>query len=911
MRPASAEDFREHYDTGRATWTVDGPGGSRLIRDQRRQTDLAREGRGAELIRIGTPAARSVTLQQSLPPVPVEAEPEVSLWLRSSRPGATLALRIVLPEEEDPTTGEPVRCLLRGPTYDDTRDWQPLTLKATESAVQERLKRLRATLGSSRPGGYLNTRSAQIDGVCLVASLPAGETDFVVDDLSFGPLAGVTAPAVVTDRGLPPLQVHAGRATIHGRPFFPLATLDQGEPADRFRETNLNLVWMPDYGDTARSGELRAAGLNIMATPRQVKTAAGVADPSQVAPLPYGPETDDVLLWMLGFRVRGSELPDIERSVQQVRTSDRLFRQPRPIAADVVDRSRAFSRRLSVMGSSEQVIHTARTPQDYYFSLAAARSQSLPNNLHMTWIPTEAAPAVQAARRDDAIRPVLEPEQIWMQAYLALAAGYRGLGFYKRTPLASETDPAPGANERTLAIELLARRLRLVERWLGTSKLLSAVPMPMRQADGTPHPKLIATILESDTGWLIIPTWIPDHGQHQPGQMFARDVRLVIPGWHDARGWEVTTTSLRPTSLRRVAGGSELTLDTIDQNTIILVTSSTYLPLKNELAAEILAGRERAAQSWVRLAEAKLARVSEVDRELTALGVPRPRDAESRLAAARAQVQRADATRQAGGFDDARRMARLSMQNLRMLQQRYWLTAVADLPSATSSPYTLGFQTLPDHYRMTGRLRDATLGEATASATAEVLGPDGVVLAGLDPSRGDRLLPGGSFEDPAVTESAGWRPRPIDRNDVRAGVDLAPSSIGSTDRCLRLTARPAAALAEGAAPIAGRTLVVESPLVTAEAGESIRLTVRVKTTGQARGLIYDTIGGPLLAVPVDPAAGDAPGEWQTLTLLRDVRESGPVGFRIELHGVGQLCLDDVRLRRTPPAAEPSFVTPLD
>ena len=899
------DEFRETYDRGRASWQTATQSSQRLIRDQRRQTELAREGSGAEFLRLGVRSQRAVTLVQSLPSVPAAAEPTVTLWLRSNRPATTLALRLVLPNQDDPLTGEPLTCLLPGGVYSETREWQRLSVQATERRTAERLRRLRAELGPKLAGGYLDTRGARIDAACLIATLPAGDTDYVIDDLTYGPILDATPAAVATTRGPTPLQVRGGRATINGQPFFPLATLDHGEPIERLQRAGMNLVWVPDHRDGDRVAALRGGGLRIMATPERAVRNGRVADPAELAPTPYGPETDPVLLWMLGFRVRGDELDEIERSVAQVRASDRLFAQPRPIAADIVDRSRAYSRRLAVVGTSEQVMHTSRTPQDYYFSLAGARQRSLPGSLHMTWIPTEPAPVVLSARSPEAIRPVLEPEQIWMQAYLALAAGYRGLGFWKREPLAGADAQTPGDYERTLAIELLATRLRMLERWLATSKLQSAVPMSVTMANGEPHPHLIASILHSDKGLIVLPMWLPRDGQHCPGQMFARDVRLVIPGWHDARGWEMTTTSLRPMSLRRVAGGSELKLDAIDQNTVVLVTSSTYLPLKNELEMEIVRTRERAAASWVDLAAAKLDRVSRVDGDLQTLGVPRPRDAESRLATARNQVERADAMRDAGGYDEARNLSRFAMQNLRILQREYWENATADLKAPTSSPYALCFQTLPDHYRMTQRLRDTPLGELTASNAS--FGD----AAGLDASLGDRLLPGGQFEDAVETEAAGWRPRPVERDDVRTRVDLAlirrvPSVLtgnadGDTGRCLRMSARPTNAQPQGAAPIVGRTLVVESPTVQVRDGETIQMTARVKATDGASGLVYDTIGGPLLAIPVDAADG-----WRTVTLLRDVPSETAIGFRFELHGVGELHVDDVRVRRTRPPG-PSIV----
>ena len=859
------------------------------------------------------------------------AEPRGSLWVMSTRTGVQLGLRLRLPHQLDPLTGRPLTCVLAGEATTEVRTWQRLTVEATEKRLQDRIRRLRMEHRGRLPDGRLDLRDLLVDAVVLLVPAGPAATELIVDDLEMASLVPAAATAEVErSRGQPPLQVRSGRAEIDGQPFFPIAVTDHGEPVEALVAAGVNLVWVPDYADRARTAALRRAGIGVMATPPRSLIDNRVASPDIAVPASFDEATEDVLLWMLGFRIPSWRYDEVRDSIGQVETSDRLFAQPRPIAADVTDRMRAFSRQLSVVGTTEQMLLTSRSPWDYFTSLTAAKSAALPGSLHMTWVPLEPSRRIVAARGPGRLVPVLEPEQVWMQTHLALAAGYRGLGYWNRSPLAGPQADAT-AEERRLTLTLAAMRLRLLEHWLATSTLQSSQPEPVmvgsvegsdneyaaRSSVGKPHPNLMASILHSEEGMVVLPMWLPQQGQHCPGAMTARSTRMLIRGWYDARAWEVTTTGLRALELRRVAGGSEVVIGTIDQNALILLTSSTYLPRVQQLRNRIASLRSQASQTWIDLAQLKLDRTTAVDGDLKSLAVPTPRRTDARLLAARQHLDRARGSREGGDHDSARRYARQSMQELRLVQRAYWEAAVqtptVGRPAApTGSPHTVCFQTLPDHYRLQQRLRDAPLGPPLALAGHDRDLPTDAV---------DRPLPGGQFEDLAEMEEAGWQPRPVDRDDIAAHGELAPvvqrvariTQTSQTEpqtepragRCLRLVARPATALVEGQAKPTGRTLVVESPAVAIAAGEAVRLTCRLRVQPGTWGLVYDSIGGPLLAVPV---AGD--GQWQTVSLLRESPADDWLTFTFELHGCGEMCLDDVRVRRARlAAAEPEGVEP--
>ena len=106
---------------------------------------------------------------------------------------------------------------------------------------------------------------------------------------------------------------------------------------------------------------------------------------------------------------------------------------------------------------------------------------------------------------------------------------------------------------------------------------------------------------------------------------------------------------------------------------------------------------------------------------------------------------------------------------LRTVQRNYWDHAVKGLSDPVSSPHTVCFQTLPDHWRMITRLGT---GELALNAN---------------------LLGSGNFEDAESIFSEGWGHEQVKIPGVRASAELYPLP----DRvrgsyCLWLVAAPEA-----------------------------------------------------------------------------------------------------------------------
>jgi len=148
--------FAEQYESD-----FDGPGNSWQIRCREtdakltiheRRRDAGHRG-GAEFVRLKV-ARDNIPLrfEHNVPTVRVLDELEASLWVRSDRAGAVLALRIGFRGLTDPETGGPLSTIVTGDAYQTPGQWQQLRCRTSDKAVNDQLRLLRAQTGDHRSG---------------------------------------------------------------------------------------------------------------------------------------------------------------------------------------------------------------------------------------------------------------------------------------------------------------------------------------------------------------------------------------------------------------------------------------------------------------------------------------------------------------------------------------------------------------------------------------------------------------------------------------------------------------------------------------------------------------------------------------------------------------------------------------
>ncbi len=893
--------YQDSFESPRPSWRVSVSAQGAQLRFQRRSQRIAHGGQQSE--EIGIDVSRrglQLYIEQEIPPAVVFDELTASLWVRCSRSEVRLGLRVVFPAHQDPQTGQPLTADLYGEAYDTPHRWQQLTCQTDRQSLSRFLVRVRSRYSDYLDGQPLNTQGMYVDRVVLFHELEPGAGQYFLDDLVVGPIISPNkkdSPRTVPSWEEPdevPVTVGDDRIMLRGRPMVPLVIPYHGESLELIQQTACNLVWISDYGDASLLKALAEVGLGAMATPP-------AADVQPIAARQHGEETSsdyrvglpaftkesqNILFWNLGTSLPGEGLRDLRARAEAVRDADPLRR---PIFIDVVNREREYARTADILGYSKHIIHTSTSPRDYVDFLEIKGRQSLRSRPTATWVQTEVSGANIDNRPSGATLPIVEPEQIWMQFYAALGSGIDMVGFWKQTPLDSE---APGADERLYALKIASLHARLLNRWVASGKVaepsapvrlsehLSSQPsrkpspflslwdQPAREEP--PTPSVRAPVLYSESGWLILPNWIGENAQYQPGPMTTEVLRVLIRP-KAIQAWEVTTTGIHPYQLRTIddARGTEIQLHRFDQRAAIVVAQNPKLI--EELKREAAAIRQPAGEAWVALATAKLKRVQSVHDELQELEPAPIRGADFVLAEARRELRRATQALESKNYDAARLSSRRVLRLTRDVQRAHWNLAARTLFSPVTTPYSISFQTLPDFWRFQRRLER---GEA-----------------------GENLLMGGGFENVATLNGPGWEwDRPDLGDRYWNTLELAPGGVSG--RALRLATLP---LGQEDLP----AILPEPPIkmITAPipvySGQIMKITGQlwIETPPSAHPdglLIFDSLTGRVGALRWrrDPPIK----QWIPFELFRPVHHSGELRVIIELNGLGDVRIDDLQVR---------------
>jgi hypothetical protein len=927
---APAADFHAGFDEPETSWTARFDPAALKKVQHRRHRHLTVKGAGSEYLLFE--AGRSggtATLELPIPATRVIDEFALTLNLRSNRTGIALGLRVVLPQEKDPATGEPLSIIIPGDVYSTPQKWQVLKATTLERQVRERIVLLRARLNNPN----LDLTNLSVNRVVLLADLAPGQTEIIIDELKCGPMVATTgeirgAANEAEASALKPIaEMQLDRLTVDGKPFFPRLVAWHDEPLESLRDAGVNLVWIPSEAEPATLQKLQELGLWAAATPPQVTGDDGLPlKAREAAMVPFPDSTSPILIWNLGTRIPPSAKDEIQNWIDQIRTADRRLK--RPIMLDVSGNEKVYSRLAPMLGTSRHVVHTTFSFKDYRNWLAQRRKLSRSGSFLWTWVQTEAAPAHIDWRAAGVHAPVVvEPEQIRLQTYAALASGCRGVGFWKTSPLAGavtegEDEAMPGDQERRLILTQLNYELELIGPALATGSVVThqpfevkpqKIPKPSQRAldnmgkaeqdallraydDDLRRLDLIkdeleATILATEFGTLVLPVWYEKDSQFVPGQLAANDATIVVPGANQsAAAWEVSTTGIRSLNKELGPGGLRIQLPKFDQTAIILVTANREVVA--QLRDRIALMAPRSAETIKALARAKYDRVVRVNEELQQLGMVQ-HDAAKLLSRAGTLLNEAEQAFASQDFRACRDAAENSMQLVRVLQRGHWNDAVRNLSSPLSSPHTISFQTLPSHWKMISQIGRSSLNDTN-------------------------LLRSGDFEDRDTMFVEGWRNSQRSPEGVRTLAELFPAAQQGkySLRMLAEMRKPAEKPVEEEvvdqkkakpdpppAVLNDAPVIVSTPQITVRSGQILHISgwIRVVTppTSTLDGvMVYDTLLGTAGAVRWNRTNG-----WQRFEILREVRESGPIKVQLALTGLGEVQFDDLRVVPHAPRSE--------
>lgn len=886
-------EFLEGFDGPEISWLPAVSSRSCRVVDHRRHAQIRRFGLGSESIIFDSEKIELAELSHRLSPARILEEPvSATVWIRSNRSGAMLSMRIVYPHLIDPETGKIAFRWLDGESYQTDNKWQMLSCTTSQKELVRRNQLLRAQYGAQS-----DLRDAYVDRARLSMELGEGATELYIDDLKLSPVVNPSSdiPVLAEDKPLadqlPDVKIQHDRLLLDGQAWFLTFLPYHGDPPAELANMGVNLVWIPRHDDRQLIDSLQQSGIGVIATPPLALSPDGeVFDPEIAGLASLGEDLDPILFWMLGNEIPASGRRRLGNWQKQLLSADR--RRQRPLMANVTSGERGFSRLVDMLGVNRTVHGTGLDYLHYRDWLSDRHLAARFGSFMWTWIDVEPpADLIQRRQAQHLTLPVIEPEQLRSQTYAALSSGMRGIGFWTTQGLFHDL---AGAAEMRLMLKQLHFEMRLLEPWLATGspagqakfQLLRGQPAPsvatsVRKPAITPIGHLVpdnakpltevssqvsGTLLSSDFGTLLLGSWFEDHSQFVPGRMAATDVQIVVPGIKEtAKAWEVTTTEIRPlvTDRNAVPGGTLIRLPQLDVTTAIVISSD--LSLGDDLRRRMRDIQAESATCIVQLARAKLQRVSGVVDELRTLGHAQP-DADRMVKKARQLADQAAQELERKDFVKARKSGDYALQMLRVLQRAHWDDAVAALSHPVSSPHTICFQTLPDHWRMVARLK----GHGDASAN---------------------LLHSGDFEDEDTFRTAGWQ---HSQNEI-PGIQAAAELIHPSDRRGYSLRMAAGSLPDRSPPlvIAAPPVTVVTPRVPVQNGQVVRIRGAVKVlrsiTGTRDGFqISDSLGGSAGAIHWNHS-----GEWQPFELLREVPATDSMTVKLTLFGIGEVLVDDL------------------
>jgi hypothetical protein len=848
--PAFAQ-LRDSFEGPQPSWLLqDADCGVKLLGKQRDYRH-SHSGQASEHIRLAVGNGTYVHLVRPIGMAPVIAEFRPSLYLKADRASLQFMARVVFPRSIDPGTRQPVTALLRGDLYTDVGEWQELAVRDAARLVEREAVQKRTTFGR-----HFDPGEAYVDLLVINAYGAPGNVELWIDDLEIQGYINLqsddqgAAPGVAgqpLSAGPPAAEVQGSLLLVGGRPFAPRIIQHQGEPLEWLKSLGFNTVKLSASPSIDQLQEARRLGLWL------------------VAPPPYGDESiprealAPVLAWSLGSRLGQRDLAGTEALAEEIRRFEP--EQHRPLVAGVDSALAEMSRIAPLVILDRNTVATSQELASLRHWLLARPRLARPGTPFWATIATE-RPAKLTEQlvllsQGQAIEDDVDPEQLRLAAYCALAAGARGLVFPSQSPLA--IDSGSGAL-RTDAIKLLNLELRLLEPWISTGTFAEE----LAAADGSVQASMLAT----ERSRLLLVT------QHAPAQQFVlgppprSSLQVTVPGVSISdQAYRVSLAGIKQLKISHTSGGAHLTLDDAGLATAVVITQD---PLAmHHLRRTLADARAEAARLRHDLAVRRLGRVAEIDGSLratqTAL-VARTEPLTGPLRDAQANLDQATRLMSSGDYEALHAALHRTETALAKIRRGHWEQTAAAFPSPAASPCLAQFTALPLHWQLAQRMQQGRFGGNEQVA--------------------------GDLESLEQMIEAGWKQerRPI--TGVKCDVSLSLQNPHSGRSALRMQAwvdDPQSAPSVVEQPL----IWITSSPVPVRQGQIVRVHAWIHVprpiAGSSDGLlIFDSAGGPDLGDRVRLTQG-----WRELTLYRAAGQNGELTVTFALTGIGEAWVDDL------------------
>ena len=846
--------LRDAFEGPQATWTLSQADCGVKLLGQERTYRESHGGQASEHLRLSVGNGTFVYLTQAIGRAPVIAEFRPSLFLKSDRASVQLLARVVFPRSIDRGTGLPVTAFLPGDAYTDVGQWQQLVLRDADKLVGREAVAQRTTRGAS-----FDPAEAYVDLLVINAYCAPGNIDLWLDDLEIQGYVNLedarpaSAPQVPRDQvgpsassgaiAGPVSQLQGSLLLVHGRPIAPRVIQHQGEPLEWLKSLGFNVVKLHASPSEKELREAERLGLWL------------------VAPPPYGEDAarreglGRVVGWSLGSRLTARDVAGTQELIDEVRRFEP--NQLRLLLAGVDSGLAEMSRIAPLVLLDRNPLSTSQELASQRQWLLARPRLARPGTPFWATVASERPPRLTEQlilfARGAAVPEDVDPEQLRLAAYSALAAGARGLVFSSTSPLAIDTGPAA---LRTDAIKLLNLELLMLEPWIAAGTFSEE----LAAGDGSVQ----ASVLATERSRLLLIT------QHAPAQQFVlgppprSSLQVTVPGVSISdRAYRVSPAGVKQLRITHSGSGATISIDDAGLVTAVVITQDplAYHHLGRTLAEiQAEAGRLR-----YDVAVRRMIQTIEIDRELN--------EAERPLVAAAAWLHEAQ-----GHLDQARKQLETNDYEslhvsvtraehaLAKTRRGHWEQTAGAFPSPVASPCLAQFTSLPLHWEVARRMQEGNFGPNEQAA--------------------------GDMESLDSMLAAGWRQERRPPAGTKCDVSLSLQSPRSGRSALRMQAwiddaRTAPQVIEE--PI----VWVKSSPVPVRQGQIVRIHAWVNVprpiSGTLDGLVvFDSLGGPELGDRVRGTQG-----WRELSLYRVAGQTGEMTVTFSLTGLGEASIDDL------------------
>jgi hypothetical protein len=671
--PAAPGMLRDGFETDQPSWEREYTDAPITLQAHDRSVRAAHSGRLSEHYQFESANGNQFYVSYATPRIPVNDDLALSVFVRANRGGVQLFARVVLPEDIDPGTRAPSFVMVPGTIFDQADRWQKLEIVHMLPTIERLARVLRA---SSRRMVRLD--GAYVERIVVNLMNSPGQSEVFLDDLEISPVpeellaarsnSGSTAKVTPSDKGR--ALAANGSARVNGRfrlernllekrgsqgrfvPWFPTAIDAPGANVLELRRMGHDIIFDGEDSDPKRLKPLADDGVMIIKRVNGATSTEGTF--RMLEQMNNYPLRSDVAFWHIGdhlgrkreISARAAELARFREVLGSVRELDDTVSHL--VTATVEGDFSLFARApmgMDMIAVAPRLWGSALSFLDNYQYLTQRKLLTARSNLaglFWAWIPAATSPeVVRNIWGDNTVpawgTPTVQPEQLRLMTYLALASGYRGLGFKGDADLTASDGPG-----RALGIEMtfLNLEIDLCEQILAEND--KAIPFynvydpdpppipsnanqlsskkPPKKPELLPRGEMRAAAvgLRDRKGALLLVADFASGGQYQPGQM-AADKLVITPILPEgAQAFEITPGAVKVLTPERVPGGRRVTVEEFDTTSLILCTGD--LGLYERVNQIVDALRHKAVPLAIEQAEIMLKMVTEINGRLAADG---------------------------------------------------------------------------------------------------------------------------------------------------------------------------------------------------------------------------------------------------------------------------------------------------